>query len=122
MFNEKYKESVFEQDAKRDNWAINQLFIDAGNYVRKNKDSIVIGRNLLLLALYLGYYGYAMSCNYGDEPSVRLTLLTACVLFYTIVHRLKNIEMCRRKWTSLRKNVCLMHKHGRLAKVIHWYV
>jgi hypothetical protein len=52
------------------------------NLLKKNKQQLKTGRNVLFLALYPAYHGYAMDCNFGDEPSIRLTVFTIFELIY----------------------------------------
>ncbi|XP_053374462.1 solute carrier family 28 member 3-like [Mercenaria mercenaria] len=102
-------------DSKIDKFAniLNDLF-------RENKQRFKTVRNIFLLVLYLAYYGYAMYCNFGDEPSIRLTVFTVFGLLCISWKQLRNFECFRTAWKSFCRKVYALYSVGRRPKIIQW--
>lgn len=91
-------------------------------FYKEYRQQFVTARNCILLLLYLGYYGYAMHCNFGDEASIRLTVFTALGLGYISWNRLLSHKSIENAWKSFLRAIRTFYSHGRRTKVIRWYV
>ncbi|XP_060587130.1 solute carrier family 28 member 3-like [Ruditapes philippinarum] len=112
---------MYKLEDKRDGSKFFQLLKDAGYYVHKYKDELLTARNYFFLCLYLGYYGYAMSCNFKDDAAICLTVFTVFGMVYIIIQRLTKTEFWGRTWKALRKQFCQMYNYGRTPKIIRWF-
>ncbi|XP_053374460.1 solute carrier family 28 member 3-like [Mercenaria mercenaria] len=90
-------------------------------FLRKYKLHFKTARNILLLVLYLGYYGYAMYCNFGDEPSIRLTVFTAFGVAYISWKNFQKLVCYRRTWGAFRKQLYSVYTDGRRPKITQWF-
>ncbi|XP_045168425.2 solute carrier family 28 member 3-like [Mercenaria mercenaria] len=87
---------------------------------RENKQRFKTVRNIFFLVLYLAYYGYAMYCNFGDEPSIRLTVFTVFGLLCISWKQLRNFECFRTAWKIFCRSVYTLYSVGRRPKIIQW--
>ena len=93
-----------------------------GGFIKKNEREIKIGRNILFLIVYLAYYGYAMYCHFGDEPSIRLTVFTTFGVVCIIWRAIRNQETFSKAWKSFRRQLYNVYTTGKRPKIIRWYV
>ncbi|XP_045170105.2 solute carrier family 28 member 3-like isoform X2 [Mercenaria mercenaria] len=88
------------------------------DFFRENKQRFKTVRNVFFLVLYLAYYGYAMYCNFGDEPSIRLTVFTVFGLLCISWKQLRNFECFRTAWKSFCRKVYALYSVGKRPKII----
>lgn len=97
----------------------------AGNihaFFVKNRRSFKNVRNFVFLLLYLGYYGYAMYCNFGDEGSIRLTVFTAFGLLYLGLTKLQKSGNLKRSCKTFLVQIHAIYSEGRRPTIIRWFV
>ena len=89
------------------------------NWIKSEKRKMVFLRNVLIMLLYYGYYGYAMYCHFGDEGSLRLTICTVFGTLLILWHLLKD-TVFRRKVSEFIGALDSSCKFGRRPVFIKW--
>ena len=91
-------------------------------FFQRYKSWLPTARNYSLLVVYLAYYSYAMFCNFGDEPSIRLTVFTIFGIIYLGWNKMMSYEKLQKVFKSVISSVHMTYKYGSRPKVIRWYV
>lgn len=89
-------------------------------FLQRNSQTIAKVRNSVLVLLYLGYYCYAMYCNYWDEPAIRLTVFTGFGILLIGWNKALTVESFKKLLKSVSSVIHKTYKSGRTPTVIRW--
>ncbi|XP_052801298.1 solute carrier family 28 member 3-like [Mya arenaria] len=91
-------------------------------FLLQNKEIVTSLRNYALLVLFLMYYGYAMYCHFGDEPSVRLTVFTCLGVWLIFWRKIKLNEFVQNGIRGILAIVHAAYHSGQRPRIIRWFL